>query len=75
MGLFLSINGWSEHVIPLLHQNPSKSIILMEGHDLRTIMSAHIDLRSFIAAKLAKLNFLSHPFLGINEYLQDQLKR
>jgi hypothetical protein len=75
MGLFLSINGWSEHVIPLLHQNPSKSIILMEGHDLRTVMSAHIDLRSFIAAKLAKLNFLSHPFLGINEYLQDQSKR
>jgi len=53
MGLFLSVNGWSEHVIPLLQQNPSKSIILMEGHDLRTVMSAPIDLRGFIAAKLA----------------------
>lgn len=75
MGLFLSIHGWSENVIPILQQNPSKSIILMEGHDLRSVMSAHIDLRSFIAAKLAKLNFASHPFLGINEFLTDKSKR
>jgi hypothetical protein len=74
MGLFLSINGWSEHVIPLLQQNPSKSIILMEGHDLRTVMSASIDLRGFIAAKLAKLNFECLPFLGVNEYLREQSK-
>ena len=75
MGLSLSIHGWSENVIPILQQNPSKSIILMEGHDLRSVMSAHIDLRSFIAAKLAKLNFASHPFLGINEFLTDKSKR
>jgi hypothetical protein len=32
MGLFLSINGWSENVVPLLKQNPEKSILLMEGN-------------------------------------------
>lgn len=74
MGLFLSINGWSEHVIPLLQQNPSKSIILMEGHDLRTVMSAPIDFRGFVAAKLTKLNLECQPFLGVNEYLRDQSK-
>jgi hypothetical protein len=74
MGLFLSINGWSEHVIPLVQQNPSKSIILMEGHDLRTVMSAPLDLRDFIAAKLARLNFECEPFLGVNEYMKSKGK-
>ena len=31
MGVFLSINGWSDNVPPLLKQNPDKSILLMEG--------------------------------------------
>jgi hypothetical protein len=39
MGLFLSINGWSTNVVPLAKQNPSKSIILMEGFDLRTVLA------------------------------------
>jgi len=35
LGLFLSINGWSKNVCPLLKQNHDKSIILMDGYDLR----------------------------------------
>jgi hypothetical protein len=34
MGLFLSIEGWSKNVVPMLQQNPDKSVILMDGFDL-----------------------------------------
>jgi hypothetical protein len=69
MGLFLSINGWSDHVPGLLKQNPDKSIILMEGYDLRTVLGGQVDFRDFILAKVAKLNLEGEPFLGVGEYL------
>jgi hypothetical protein len=68
MGLFLAINGWSDHVPKLLKQNPGKSIILMEGYDLRTVLAGQVDLRDFILAKVAKLNLEGEPFLGVTEY-------
>ena len=37
MGLFISVNGWSENVPRLLKQNTQKAIILMHGYDLRAI--------------------------------------
>ena len=69
MGLFLSITGWSENVPPLLKQNTDKSIILMEGYDLRTVLDAQLNLRDFMLAKIAKLNLKGEPFLSIKEYL------
>lgn len=72
MGLFLSINGWSKNVPPLLKQNPDKSIILMNGYDLRSILHFQVDLKDFILTKLAKLNLESEPFYGISEYFQDK---
>jgi hypothetical protein len=45
MRLFLSINGWSANVVPLLTQNPGKSMVLMEVMDLRTVLSVAVDLR------------------------------
>jgi hypothetical protein len=72
MGLFLSINGWSEHVPPLLKQNPEKSILLMEGYGLRNVLQGHVDLRDYILAMVAKLNLEGEPFLGISEYLKQQ---
>lgn len=40
MGLYLSINGWSEHVIPLIKQNHDKSIILMSAaRSIRTVIA------------------------------------
>lgn len=71
MGLFLSINGWSENVCPLLKQNPDKSIVLMDGYDLRTVLAGPIDLRHFLMAKVAKLNLHAEPFLGAQQYLND----
>jgi len=69
MGVFLSINGWSDNVPPLLKQNPDKSILLMEGYDLRSVLCDQADLRDFILAKLAKLNLENEPFLSVNDYL------
>lgn len=72
MGVFLSINGWSENVCPLLKQNPEKSIILMDGYDLRGVLFDQADLRDFLLAKVAKLNLESEPFLGLPQYLEEQ---
>lgn len=72
MGLFLSINGWSENVVPLLRQNPAKSIMLMDGYDLRSVLDGRIDLREFLVAKVAKLNLAAEPFLGATAYLGEQ---
>lgn len=72
MGVFLSVNGWSENVCPLLKQNPEKCIILMDGYDLRGVLSGQADLRDFMLAKIAKLNLESEPFLGLPQYLKEQ---
>jgi hypothetical protein len=72
MGLFLSINGWSDNVCPLLKQNPDKSIILMDGCDLRVVLCGQVDCKDFIMAKIAKLNLEAEPFLSISEYVKEQ---
>ncbi len=69
MGLFLSINGWSEHVVPIMKQNPDKSIILMEGFDLRMVLAQSIDLRRLLKGKLSALNLESEPYFPAREIL------
>lgn len=65
MGLFLSINGWSDNVIPLLKQNPEKTIFLMEGFDLRAVLDQRVDLRGLLKAKLAALNLEAEPYKSV----------
>jgi hypothetical protein len=62
MGIFLSIEGWSENVPPLLKQNPEKCIILMDGYDLRCVLCEAIELEKLLQEKIAKLNLESEPF-------------
>lgn len=71
MGLFLPINGWSNNVVPLLKQNPNKSILLMDGYDLRCVLDEHvnINLRELILKKLSHLNFDSEPFYSVSQIL------
>ncbi|HQE93480.1 MAG TPA: restriction endonuclease [Anaerolineae bacterium] len=71
MGMFLSINGWSSSVPSLLKQNPDKCIILMDGYDLRCVLSGQIDLQDFLLAKVGKLNDEGEPFLSAQQYLQE----
>ncbi len=70
MGLFLSINGWSEHVPTLLKQNPDKSIMLMEGYGLRLVLTGDIKLRDYLLAMAAHLGIKGEPFLSAQEYLE-----
>lgn len=72
LGLFLSMNGWSDNVCPLLKQNRDKSIILMDGYDLRCVLNEHVDvnLKDLLLSKVACLNFEGQPFYGVTEYMQ-----
>lgn len=72
MGFFLSINGWSENVPQLLKQNASKSILLMDGYDLRCVLTQDVDLHELLHAKLNKLNDECEPFYSAAAYLRDQ---
>ncbi len=73
MGLFLSINGWSEGVLTTLKLNPDKCIILMDGHDLYYLLSSpQADLRELLLAKNDALTLKGEPFLGIAQYLQQR---
>ena len=69
MGLFLSVNGWSEHVVPLIKQNPDKSLLLMEGFDLRTVLANPFDLRELLRAKSRALNLEAEPYFSIRRLL------
>ncbi len=69
MGLFLSINGWSDNVVPLMKQNPEKSILLMEGFDLRTVLTQAADLRGLLKAKVAALNLDAEPYFSVSRFL------
>jgi RNA-directed DNA polymerase len=71
MGFFLSINGWSRNVRPLLKENPIKSIVLMDGDDLRGVLSEQIDLRAFILKKVEMLNLDGEPFYSASQYLKE----
>ena len=70
MGLFLSINGWSEHVVPLMKQNQDKCMILMEGLDLRMVLAQTLDLRQLLKAKLSALNLEAEPYLPASRLLR-----
>jgi|LGVF01.1.fsa_nt_gb hypothetical protein len=72
MGVFLSINGWSENVVPLLKQNPNKSIVLMDGYDLRAVLARQLDLKNFLLAKVANLNLKVEPYYSVAEFLNEQ---
>jgi len=71
MGLFLSINGWSENVCPLLKQNTAKVIIPMDGFDLRKILEGQVDLRDLVLAKIANLNLKAEPYYGVMQYIEE----
>lgn len=69
MGLFLSVEGWSEHVVPLLKQSPDKAIFLMEGFDLRSVLDQRVDLRRLLKAKISALNLEAEPYMSVARLL------
>ncbi|MBZ4396630.1 restriction endonuclease [Myxococcus sp. AS-1-15] len=72
MGVFLSINGWSDNVPLLLKQSPAKSIILMEGVDLRSVLSGALSFSELTLSKAAKLNLEGEPYHRVSDILRDR---
>jgi hypothetical protein len=71
MGVFLAINGWSSHVPGNLKQNPDKSVLLMDGYDLRVVLEGRIALRELLLAKLTHFNIEGEPFVSVVQILAD----
>ena len=71
MGVFLAINGWSSHVPGNLKQNPDKSVLLMDGYDLRIVLEGRIALRELLLAKLTHFNIEGEPFVSVVQILAD----
>jgi hypothetical protein len=71
MGMFLSVNGWSANVPPLIKQNSNKCLFLMDGYDLRCVLALQADLRDLMFAKLAHLNLKAEPYLGVTTFLHE----
>jgi RNA-directed DNA polymerase len=69
MGVFVSINGWSGNIPSLLKQNPEKRIFLMNGDDLKAVLSGRIGLRELILRKVDRLNLSTEPFYSASEIL------
>ena len=69
MGLFISVNGWSKHVIDLMKQNPDKRMLLMDGEDIRSALAADITIIDMLRAKIEAFNLRSEPYLGVHDIL------
>lgn len=61
-GLFISVNGWSGHVVPALRENPNKNIILINGSDIEYVLNNHVDLVEMIAEKDKHLSVFAEPY-------------
>lgn len=64
MGIFFSVNEWSENVPQLLKQNPRKATILMDGQDFRAVLAGEITMPALLYAKIGELNLRSEPFIS-----------
>jgi RNA-directed DNA polymerase len=65
LGFCISINGWSENVIPLLKQNKEKDTILMNGEELENILKGKMSLNKVIGKKIESLNLKAEPYIEI----------
>ncbi len=72
MGLFISVNGWSQHVVNLLKQTPDKKVLLMNGDDIRAVLKKDISFGSLLQAKVEALNLQSEPFVGVADILSKE---
>lgn len=72
MGIFFSVNGWSENVPQLLKQNPRKAIILMDGQDFRAVLAGQIAMSGLLYAKIGELNLRSEPFISVEKLIPSE---
>ncbi len=73
MGIFVSINGWSENVPKLLKQNRRKSIILINGNDLKGVLNGNLALQEMLQGKIQALNRNSEPYFSVDEIMKGKV--
>ncbi|MDE2937950.1 MAG: hypothetical protein OXR67_03400 [Chloroflexota bacterium] len=67
MGVFISVNGWSKHVIELTKQNPEKKILLVDGEDVEHVLAGKVTFAELLGAKSRALHTLAEPFKGYQD--------
>lgn len=70
LGLFLSINGFSEDAVRI-HSVGRSSILLMDGTDLMAVLENQIDFVSLIVRKRRHAAQTGYIYLKINEIMND----
>jgi len=68
LGVFLSINGYSEDAV-LAHSTGQPSIILMDGADLMSVLEERIDFVSLILRKKRHASQTGNIYLRIHEII------
>lgn len=68
LGLFLSINGFSDDRVKA-YSSGRKTIILMEGSDLMAVLEGHIDLIQLLLRKRRHASKTGNIYLRIHEVL------
>ncbi|MBI5324444.1 MAG: restriction endonuclease [Ignavibacteriae bacterium] len=70
LGLFISINGFSEEGVNT-HSSGEKKIILMDGSDIMAILEERIDLRILIRRKKDSAVLRGNIYLKVNDILSE----
>ncbi len=68
LGLFLSVNGYSEDAVKV-HSSGRRLVILMDGSDLMAVLEGRIDLVQLLLRKRRKASETGNIYLKINEIL------
>ena len=68
LGLFLSVNGFSEDAVKA-HSSGRRLVILMDGSDLMAVLEGRIDLVQLLLRKRRKAAETGNIYLRIHEIL------
>ena len=69
MGLFISINGWSDAALYVMGQNIHKNVILMNGTDIQHILEDRVNLGELIEAKIKHFSLYAEPYFSASNLL------
>lgn len=68
MGLFVSVNGWSEGAVATLPLHPEKAVILVNGSDIEDCLTHGGNFLDFLKEKIAQASTNSKFHLSFQEY-------
>lgn len=71
MGVFISMQGWTSHVVDLMKQNPEKTVVLVNGGDIRAVLEGKISLVEMVQGKEKALNLKSEPYASVEQILSN----